>query len=54
MARPMFRPIVLALQHVKTWPGNVIPLPPTGFAYVYGPNGQPTKDANGDYVLVPA
>jgi len=24
MARPMFRPIVIALQRVPTWPGTVI------------------------------
>jgi len=29
MARPMFRPIVLSLQRVPTWPGNVIPIPDT-------------------------
>lgn len=55
MARAVFRPIVLALKRVPTWPGIVLdpPNPPYGYALMTDDNNVPLTDDDNRFILVP-
>ena len=55
MARPMFRPIVLALQRVPTWPGVILdpPDPPYGYALLTDDDGNLLTDKDKRFLIVP-